>query len=367
MGMGLLQQFKNDVDRNLTQEPTGFVYPESVVVSYNSTTRKVTLTGDCRALWRGSIIDQLVSGWESAAHAATVAAWFLYYDGTAFIWSNLPWEFDKVMIACIDYQTAYKFALREPHGLMPYQSHRADHKTVGTYRDTGGDVSDYVLNSTVAANRRPLISTCTIWDEDVPTTNAALATESYTRMWLSGASGVVNFATASADIVSVTGNVPNYNQFTGGSWQQTALPTNQYMCLWLMEVPVTNDAGSQAFRHVWLQGQSQGSLASQQAMTTNNLNMGEWGSLIPEFVFIQKVIIRYTNGNWIWIETAPITGSRAVQVSSVSGFFLSSVNHNATLTGSGTTEDPLSLSGIHPDGGTLASGGDTVLDALYFG
>jgi hypothetical protein len=186
-------------------------------------------------------------------------------------------------------------------------------------------------------------------------------------MWLSGASGVVNFATASADIVSVTGNVPNYNQFTGGSWQQTALPTNQYMCLWLMEVPVTNDAGSQAFRHVWLQGQSQGSLASQQAMTTNNLNMGEWGSLIPEFVFIQKVIIRYTNGNWIWIETAPITGSRAVQVSSVSGFFLSSVNHNATLTGSGTTEDPLSLSGIHPDGGTLASGGDTVLDALYFG
>jgi hypothetical protein len=43
------------------------------------------------------------------------------------------------------------------------------------------------------------------------------------------------------------------------------------------------------------------------------------------------------------------------------------VNHDATLTGSGTTEDLLSLSGVHPNGGTLASGGDTVLDALYFG
>jgi hypothetical protein len=95
--------------------------------------------------------------------------------------------------------------------------------------------------------------------------------------------------------------------------------------------------------------------------------MGEWGALIPEFVFIQKVIIRYTNSNWIWTQTDVLTGSRAVQVASVSGFFLSSVNHDATLTGSGTTEDLLSLSGLHPNGLPLATGGDTVLDALYFG
>ena len=363
----LVAQFKNEIDRNLTQEPTGFVKPEDVGQSYDSTTRKVTLTADCRALWRGAPIESLVSGWVSEAHDDVVGPWFLYYNGTAFVWSQLAWEFDKVMIAFVDYQTAYKFAIREPHGLMPYQSHRADHKTVGTYRESGGDVSGYVLNSTTAANRRPLISECTIWDEDIKTVNAALTTESYTRMWLSGAAGAVNFATASADIVALTGNNPRYNQFTGGAWQQTLLPNNQYMCLWLMEVPVTDDAGSQAFRHVWLQGQSQGSLASQQALTTNNLNMGEWGALIPEFVFIQKVIIRYTTGNWIWVETSPLTGSRAVQVSSVSGFFLSSVNHDATLTGSGTTEDLLSLSGLHLNGLPLATGGDTVLDALYFG
>jgi hypothetical protein len=63
----LIQQFKNDIDRNLTQEPTGFAHPEDVIVSYDSTTRKVTLTGDPRALWRGAPIEPLVSGWESAS------------------------------------------------------------------------------------------------------------------------------------------------------------------------------------------------------------------------------------------------------------------------------------------------------------
>jgi hypothetical protein len=363
----LVQQFSNEIDRNLTQEPTGFVKPEDVIVSYNSTTRKITLTGDCRALWRGSYIEPLVTGWESLAHDDTVGPWFLYFNGTAFVWSQIVWEFDKVMIALVDYQTAYKFALREPHGLMQYQVHRADHKVVGTYRDAGGDLSGYVLNSTTANNRRPLISACTIWDEDIPTVNAALATRSYTRMWLSGAGGVINFATASADIVALTGNQPLYNQFTGGAWQQTLVPNNQYMCLWLMEIPVTADAGSQAYRHVWLQGQTQGSLASQQSLTTNDLSLGEWGDLIPEFVFIEKVIIRYTNNNWVWISKNVLTGSRAVQVASPAGLFLSSVSSDATLSGDGTTSNPLTLSGVHPDGGTLASGGDTLLDSLYFG
>ena len=367
MGMGLLQQFKNDIDRNLTQEPTGFVFPADVIITYDKTTRKVTLTGDCRALWRGSIIEPLVSGWESAAHADVGGPWFLYYNGTAFVWQQLAWEFQELMIAFIDYGSVDRFGIREPHGLMPYQSHRADHKTKGTYRDSGGDVSDYVLNSTTAANRRPLISQCLIWDEDVPTTNAALATESYTRMWLSGTTGAVNFAKASADIIALSGNNPYVNTWNGTTWGQTLITNNNYACVWLLEVPVSADSGSQAYRHVWLQGQTQGSLASQQALTTNDLSMGEWGSLIPEFVFIQKVIIRFTSANWVWISTNVLTGSRAVQVSSTAGFFLSSVSTDATLTGDGTTTNPLGISGLHPNGLPLATGGDTILDSIYFG
>jgi hypothetical protein len=363
----LIQQFKNDIDRNLTQEPTGFAHPEDVIVSYDSTTRKVTLTGDPRALWRGAPIEPLVSGWESAAHADTVGPWFLYYDGTGFVWQQTVWEFDKVMIAFIDYGTADKFGIREPHGLMQYQSHRADHKTVGTYRDSGGDVSGYALNSTTAADRRPLVSECTIWDEDVPTVNAALTTESYTRMWLSGATGAINFAKASADIIALSGNQPYVNNWNGSAWTQTLVSNNNYVCVWLFEIPVTADAGSQEYRHVWLQGQTQGTLASQQALTTNDLALGEWGNLIPEFVFIQKIILRYTSGNWQWLETSPLTGSRAVQVSSPAGFFLSSVSTDATLTGDGTTTNQLRLSGLHPNGLDLATGGDTVLDSLYFG
>lgn len=367
MGMGLLQQFKNDVDRNLTQEPTGFVFPADVIVTYNKTTRKVTLTGDCRALWRGSIIEPLVSGWESAAHADVGGPWFLYYNGTAFVWQQLAWGFQELMIAFIDYGSVDRFGIREPHGLMPYQSHRADHKTRGTYRDSGGDISGYVLNSTTAADRRPLISSCLVWDEDVPTTNAALVTESYTRMWLSGATGAVNFAKASADIIALSTNQPFINTWNGSAWVQTLVTNNSYACVWLFEIPVTEDADSQAYRHVWLQGQTQGTLASQQALVTNDLSLGEWGNLIPEFVFIQKVILRYTSGNWVLVETSPLTGSRAVQVSSPAGLFLSSVSTDATLTGDGTTTNPLGISGLHPNGLPLATGGDTVLDSIYFG
>lgn len=367
MHTSLVAQFVNPIDRNLTAEPTGFVVPADVTVSYDSTTRKITLTGDPRALWRGANIDVLVSGWESAAHNDVAGVWFLYYNGTAFIWSNDVWEFDQLMIAAVEYQAAYKFALREPHGLMPHECHRADHKTTGTYRDSGGDLSGFTLNSTTAAERRPLISSCTIWDEDVPSVVAALNTESYTRFWLTGTE-TINFATASADIVSLSGNQPYFNEFTGGAWTQTLLGNNNYMSMWLMAVPVTSDAGSQPYRFIWVQGQSQGTLSAQQSLTTNDLDLGVWTNLIPEFVFIEKVIIRYTSGNWVWVERRALTGSRAVQVSSPAGFFLSSVSvDGVSLSGDGTTTNPLALTGVLADGASIATGGDTIVDALYFG
>ena len=41
---------------------------------------------------------------------------------------------------------------------------------------------------------------------------------------------------------------------------------NNYMCLWQVAIPVASDADSQRMRSVWLQGQSEGTLASQQAL-----------------------------------------------------------------------------------------------------
>jgi hypothetical protein len=368
MQTALVQQFVNQVDRNLTKEPTGFIDPSFVNVSYDSTTRKITLTGTVRALWRGAEHPTLVSGWVSAAHADVAGIYFLYWDGTSFVWANTAWEFTDIPIAFVWYGASDKWALRECHGLMESPCHREFHYVIGTYREDGGTISGYAVNSTVAADRRPLVSICNIWDEDVLSVLSALSTESYTRMWLTGANGDPAWAKASADIVALSGNQPYYNQFTGGAWQQTLLPNNAYMSMWLMAVPVASDAGSQAYRFMWLQGQSQStSLATIQSNDTKNLDLGQFKDLAPEFVFIGRIIIRFTSGNWVLTQVDNLTGTRATQVGSPAGFYLSSVTTDSTLTGSGTTTSPLGISGVDQNGVTLANRNDSFLDAIIFG
>jgi hypothetical protein len=368
MQTALVQQFVNQVDRNLTKDPTGFVDPDLVEVTYDPVTRKVTLTGTVRTLWRGSESVPLSSGWVSEAHDDVAGSYFLYWDGTAFVWSNSAWKFSDLQIAFIWYGASDKWALRECHGLMEASCHHEFHKVIGTYRETGGTLSGYTLASTVAANRRPLISACEIWDEDTKTVNAALSSASYTLMNLTGATGIPVWTKASADIALLSGNQPYYNQFTAGAWKQTLLPNNAYMSLWLMAVPVSNDAGSQVYRFIWLQGQTQSTnLATIQANDTKDLDLGEFKSIVPEFVFIARVIIRYSGGNWALTQVNNLTGSKATQVGSPAGFYLSSVTTDGTLTGTGTVASPLRITGVDQNGKALANRDDSFLDALIFG
>ena len=96
-------------EQTFTKEPTGFESPESVIVTYNSSTRKITLTGNTNAYFRGQKITALVSGWESDAHGSTLdLPYFLYYDGSNFVWSNTVWTFDKLQIAFCFYGTNFK-------------------------------------------------------------------------------------------------------------------------------------------------------------------------------------------------------------------------------------------------------------------
>jgi hypothetical protein len=354
----------------ITLDPTGFTQPGSIDVAYNKTTRKITLTGTVAALWRGNPVAELISGWESAAHNDTGGTWFLYYNGTAFIWSNDVWLFSDLQIAFVEYgaNVNHRFGLKETHGCgEPWTTHMEFHVTLGTYRSAGGDVSGYTINSTTAAERRPLVSSCTINDEDVPSTLPALSTELYTQFYLSGAQ-TANYAVDAADIVPVLAARPYYNQWNGSAWVQTLMPNNAYAAVWLLAVPASSDADSQKFRYLWIQPQSQSTtLTTIRALQTTDVNLGELNDAIPEFVFIQKTIIRYTNSNWVWTETNPLTGTRRMHVASVAGFFLSAVEHDATLTGEGTVGSPLALSGLDTNGVTIANRNDSLLDSLYFG
>ena len=151
-------QLLTNAYRTVTKEFTGFVAPENIIVTYDPTGRTITLTGTVEGYFQGQLVTSLVSGWVSDAHGTANGSWFLYYNGTAFVWSQTPWTFDMMMIAYVYYGASDKFAIRETHGLMPWQTHKELHETVGTYFNSGGDMAGYTPASTTPAARRPSVS-----------------------------------------------------------------------------------------------------------------------------------------------------------------------------------------------------------------
>lgn len=329
-----------------TLDPTGFLDPTLASVAYDYTTRQITLTGTYKAVWKGSPVDILNGPWTSPAHTATNGNWFLYYDGVSVVWSQTPWTFNQLMIAAVYYDgTDNSYGMVETHGVMDWRVHRNNHLTIGTFLLSGGDLSDYTLASTTPANRRPLVSTEVVLDEDVSTTIPAIASESYNQFYLSGVD-TGNFAFNQTDIIPVTGSRPNYNQFTGGVWTQTPMAANAYAAVWLIAIPVTTDANSQRFRFLWVQPQSESTtLATIQALSPSSVNLNGLNTVSPEIVFTAKVIVRYVAGgtnNWTIIRAEKLVGTKISQ-STVTGAFLTSVSTNATLTGDGNVATPLSV------------------------
>ena len=316
---------------------------KNVIVSYNSTTRKVTLSGTTwKAYWRGEEITALTNGWESEAHGEADGSYFLYYDGTDFIWASAFPNFDNVQIHMV-FRNSLTLSLREPHGLMPHLSHDAEHHTIGTYVREPITIDNYTLNSTTATDRRPQLGTIDIYDEDLPSGLPALTTNAYTWGYLTGAN-TFNISNDNTEIISLNGNVPYYNQFTGGEWVQTELTNNQYQKIFIMGLPVTADAESQKNRFILIQGQTASTTLSViQGLTPNSVQLGQITGALPEYVFVGEIIIRLQGGNWTITSISSYTGNRFSQTSSPSGSFLSSVSTDDTLTGNGTGSSPLGL------------------------
>lgn len=332
---------------NDTLEPTGFTDPENITVTYDPTARTITLTGTVKARYRNEIVSALVSGWVSDPHTATpTSTLYLKYNGGGFTWSTTSWSFNELQIAYVCFTAAgtFCFAQREVHGFMPHSVHLELHKTLGTFRDSGGDSAGYVLSSTTAADRRPTTSACTLYDEDLKTLNAAHTTKNnYTREHFADALGTPTITKGSAEIVPLSGSNPQYNEWTGATWQLTNIPNNTFMSVWEIAIPTTADSGSQDARYIHITGQSYSSLIStQQSLIPSDLDLGLFSSLSPEFTFITQKIIKYTGGNWTIEDSIRLEGTRASSVSSPSGTYLSTVSADGTtVQGNGTSGDPL--------------------------
>ena len=367
---------KEDLNRTITQEPTGFLSPADVVVTYDATTQKITLTGTTTAYWRGVVVSQLVSGWVSEAHTNTTGhIYYLYFDGSNFAWSTDTFPgFNLLNIAIVYYRASAPFANRECHGVQPWQSHLTDHYTMGTFRESGGDITGVTLASTTASERRPDVSACTIYDQDLPTVNAALTSKLYSQRYIT-LTNTINYNLDAADIVPLSGNNPYYNQWDGAAYVQTLMPDNSLMTVWLYEVPCTADTVSQKIRHAWVQGQSitqaqngsAGALATalvaEGLKSTTELNLGASNVIASEYIAIHKFIIQYTSSNWSIVAQTAITGTHMAQVSAPAGNYLSGVTTDATLSGIGTAASPLTVTQSY----VLNTGDETVAGVKTFG
>ena len=331
---------KHNALAEITKEPTGFVDPENIIVAYNKIDKTITLSGNIEAYWKGFKIQVLDTTWTSTPHPSTPNNYFLYYDGTNFIWSTSVWTFDKLQIAIV---SSDGYALKETHGLMPWQTHEQFHQVVGTYRTDGGDFSNFTLASTVAINRRLDISSTKIKDEDCITLLSALTTKLYTIRYLTSIN-TVNFTVDSADITLLSGNNPYYNRWNGSAWVQSLIVNNNYGVIFVMAVPITSDTHSSKYRYQFIQSQNQyTSLVSAQAVNSSSLNLGSPISITPEYIIMGKIIIRYTGGNWQLISVEKLLGTQNNAVS-IQGGYLSNVSTSGlALSGNGTSSSPLTI------------------------
>lgn len=274
-----------------TKEPTGFVDPTAVTVSYDSTERKITLTGTLSYYWRGTKVT-LTSPWTSSAHDSGDGSFYLRStDGVNFTWANSLWALSDIQVAfvIVAQSGAVKLGIRECHGLMPWNTHETLHYTVGAYLKSGGrlDGNTYTENTASDAGTTPGLLEAVISDEDLDTTIAAWTQGTYTTMRI-GASSVATFDTAATFPFRSSGSYILVNTPSTGA--EAATVNGRYVNVYTIMLPVTADAGSQAYRVLWLQPQAAyTSLAAAQAEDPRSLALGTLSSLSPEFTITSRI------------------------------------------------------------------------------
>lgn len=339
----------------IIKTPTGFIdntdkYNKNIIVTYDSTSRTVTLEGDFKAYYRGEEIAELTNGFISVAHDESIVNnRFLTYNGTD-INQRSVFNISELLIAfVIADNNGVIQCNREVHGTEDYRSHTTAHNTIGTYRNSGGSLSNYTLNSTTATLRRPDIAPTVLVDEDLRSELGALlgTSDNYTIGYLT-TSGLVNFDTEQEDFIkyNIANNRPYYNQYTGGVQQQGEVSNNQYMNYYLIAVPTSNDFFSKKYQYIFQQGQSAGTISTANSESSGNLNLGNLTSIAPEFVFISKITIRRLGDNWSIYSVMSLSGSKYSQIAIGGSTGLTSVIvDEITISGDGTLNNPLKQTG----------------------
>ena len=311
--MQIVKMHAPDV-RDVTKEHTGYEDTDTISVTYDSVGRSVVVNGSpVSAYYRSVKLEDMIDGWESSPHETSpTGALFLYYNGTDYVWSSDPWEFYDLQIASILYSSNGNFliGLKETHGFMPWQDHQEFHEMIGTHLESGCDISNVVLDSIIPSERRPYFSEATVHDEDNHTILPALTTNIYSQLTFSGVD-IANITDDKTDIVPLLAERPYYNFNNDGTWEQKLLEDGEYMNVYVMAIPVTNDTVSQKRRFLHIQGQNAYSTKETAELeSARSLDLGELGVGLPEYAFANRITIQYKDNNWSVISYDKLSQNR---------------------------------------------------------
>lgn len=262
---------KTDADalyfpRASSTAPNGFPDRTQLTMGWSNATRTVTLTPVAASfdVWSNGT-KYTKSSAQTVTIANTTGLHYVYFDDSGTLVSTMTFGTNLILrwaIVAIIYWnatdgTAIPDCQVETHGTdWPPEVHLQQHLVAGCRYQSGLSVSvQPEQDGSSPSHIQVAVTSGYIWDEDIQHAVAArVAGDNIPVLYRSGASGVWSMSASSSAMVRTTGSGrAAFNEYTGGSWQQTEMTNGYYGVAYLYAMPSLT--GAQQL--VVVQGQAQ--------------------------------------------------------------------------------------------------------------
>lgn len=283
-----------------TFSPTGFQNQTDSTISYNASTRVLTIApvSSSFTVWIKGTKHVYTSIQTAAAHTNAVGTYIYYFDDSGVLqWSSTPPSYASPYVADAYYfDSTHTLVLDERHGCeMDVKTHIELHNVTGTWFKEGLALSNYTIApaSPVTSDNTFASSSGIIMDEDLASTIGAIASGGpYTVMYLTGTLSQWTFSFAN-NVPYNYGTYIKYNQWNGSTWLMTESTSGDFVNYYVVYLPSL----SSTTQMVVIPSQTvYGSQANAIAEDFGDLSLGSLSSQVPEYLVRYRITFRTGSG-----------------------------------------------------------------------